>query len=202
MLLHHRIPASLYVLPSPALDARQRWHIPSGGACSTSGNSSVGAGQWQCQRSCRRSRLPLVVRADAAEATFRSARGQRGGIGSRQKTYDVVTLGNLCVDVMVPVARLPAPDLGDPLALPPTSITPLRPVIHDQRRLSGTTAACLLCTASALSRPCMQRAPLVRVHLPSPQSPQYECPSMLQYTAVAAVDAHKNLMWHSFCMGQ
>lgn len=107
----------------PPQDARKRWNIPSSGACIRSCGSRVALSQ-RC-----RGTLPAIeaIRTDAtAQATFQSANQELSGTRVRQKTYDVVTLGNLCVDVMVPVARLPAPDEGNPsLSTPlPTRDTP------------------------------------------------------------------------------
>lgn len=100
----------------PPQDARKRWNFPSSGACIRSCGSHVALSQ-RC-----RGTLPSIeaIRADAtAQATFQSSDQDISGTRARQKTYDVVTLGNLCVDVMVPVARLPAPDEGDPSLLTP-----------------------------------------------------------------------------------
>lgn len=144
MLAHNRGTASASSLPPQ--DARKRWNISSSGACIRSCGSRVALSQ-KC-----RGTLPAIeaIRADAtAQATFQSSDQEISGTRARQKTYDVVTLGNLCVDVMVPVARLPAPDEGNPsLSTPLPSRNPPCPsvsLVATAPSLANTSQCIYLC---------------------------------------------------------
>ena len=66
----------------------------------------------------RRSRSRHVsVQARSFTAGRETDEGSSSSLQRRQRTYDVVSLGNLCVDIVLPVASLPPPDHGQSACL-------------------------------------------------------------------------------------
>jgi len=115
-LTHH---AAMMLWVAPSTGRAPAHPIAAQGPCprwSRVGPPSTGSGPRRIaansHRGCRSRSRHVGVQARSFTAGRETEEDSSSSLQRRQRTYDVVSLGNLCVDIVLPVAGLPPPDHG------------------------------------------------------------------------------------------